>query len=311
MAESNDRTPRFGVKRAFLRGLAVLLPSILTLWILVAAYQFISRNIAEPINAAARSALAWGSASTGPLSGRFEPSAEAIDATIADRAIGSRTPPSREAIAAELRSREVHRWWNDRWYTSLFGLVVALTFVYVAGRLVGGWLGRKLFSLMERVLISVPLVGQIYPHVKQIVGFFFSDGGEEEKSMKFSKVVVVEYPRKGIWSIGLLTGTAMLAVENEAGDALTVFIPSSPPLTGWTVTVPRDQVHELPITIDEALRYLVSGGVLVPPHQEGPPRDPLPPARSRISSGDVTGIPTDPATGAPTGNVRLTAPGSR
>jgi uncharacterized membrane protein len=278
MTAPTERPSRFDFKRAFLRGLAVLLPSILTLWILVAAYQFVSRNIAEPINGVARSVLAWSSTVPGPMQGRFEPTPESIRVASAERAAASRRPPSEAAIVAELRAREVQAWWDAQWYTRLFGLIVALGFVYVAGRLVGGWLGRVLFGLFERLLTSTPLIRQIYPSVKQIVGFFFSDGGGDQR-MKFSRVVILQYPREGVWSIGLLTGTAMRAIENESGEALTVFIPSSPtPFTGWTVSVRREDVHELPISIDEALRYLVSGGVVVPPHQEGPQRDPLPPS---------------------------------
>jgi uncharacterized membrane protein len=278
MSVSKDRSPRFGFKRAFLRGCAVLLPSVLTLWIFAAAFQFVDRNIAEPINGVARSALAWGSTVSGPLGGRFEPSDEAVRLAVAERAAASRRPPSEEAVRSELRAREVEAWWNSHWFTHPFGFVVALAFVYVMGRLVGGWLGRRLFTLFERVLTSTPLIRQIYPSVKQIVGFFFSDGGAEQQRLKFNRVVIIEYPRPGVWSIGLLTGTAMKAIQNESGEALTVFIPSSPtPFTGWTVSVRRSDVHELPISIDEALRYLVSGGVVVPPHQESSPCDPVPP----------------------------------
>jgi uncharacterized membrane protein len=290
MPTPSDRTSRFGIKRAFLRGLAVLLPSVLTLWILVAAYQFIDRNVAEPINATARAALVWTSSlelrPLRPLFDRFDPSDDAVDGLLAVRTAASRTSPSREAIAWELRSREVANWWAERWYADLFGLVVALIAVAVAGRLLGGWLGRKLFAIVERGFGRVPLIRQLYPSVKQIVGFFVSEpaGDGEEQKMKFSRVVLVEFPRPGVWAIGLMTGTAMKAIENEAGEALTVFVPSSPtPFTGWTVSVRREDVHELPITIDEALRYLVSGGVLVPPHQQGPHRDPLPPTERRLA----------------------------
>ena len=83
-----------------------------------------------------------------------------------------------------------------------------------------------------------------------------------------------------------------------------MFVPSSPtPFTGWTVTVPRDEVRELPITIDEALRYLVSGGVVVPAHQENTPREPLPPAVRTNSAPPVPSLapstphPPNPANG--------------
>jgi uncharacterized membrane protein len=279
---STGRRPRFEFRAAFLRGLAVLLPSLLTLWLLVAAYQFVARNVAEPINSLGRAALAWASSVAGPERGMFEPTPAAIDAKMAEQA-DARTPLSRDEIVATLRAREVRAWWDARIYPRFFGLIVALVGVYLAGRLVAGWLGRRLVRALEGVLGKVPLIRQIYPQIKQIVGFFLSDEasgpeGAETQKMKFSRVVLVEFPRKGVWAVGLMTGSAMKAIENESGEALTVFIPSSPtPFTGWTVSVRRDEVHELPITIDEAIRYLVSGGVLVPPHQEGPQRDPLPP----------------------------------
>ncbi|MFO0829031.1 MAG: DUF502 domain-containing protein [Phycisphaerales bacterium] len=280
MADS-PRRPRFEIRRAFLRGLAVLLPSVLTLWLLVTAYDFVNRNIAEPINGLARSALAWSSTAPGPLNGRFEPTDAAIAAAVAEQS-NSRRPLSGDAIRAQLRANEVAAWWEQAWYLHLFGLIVALVVVYVAGRFVGGWLGRSMFAVAERLLLSLPIIKQIYPSIKQIVGFFLSDGSSAERSIKFNRVVLVEYPRKGLWSVGLLTGNAMRSIEAQSGEAVTVFIPGTPPFTGWTVTAPRDGIHELPITIDEALRFLVSGGVLVPPHQEGPSRDPLP--QSPISS---------------------------
>jgi uncharacterized membrane protein len=288
MSVPKDRPSRFDFKRAFVRGLAVLLPSVLTIWIFAAAFQFFDRNIADPINGVARSVLAFASASPGPLQGRFEPTDESVRAAVAERTASMRSPPSEDEVIAELRAREVEAWWNARWYTRLFGFIVALAFVYAMGRLVGGWVGRRLFALFEQLLTSMPLIRQIYPSVKQIVGFFFSgssdgkDDGKDDgkRGMQFSRVVLVEFPRPGVWAVGFLTGTAMKAIENESGEALTVFIPSSPPFTGWTTTVRRTEVHELPITIDEALRYLVSGGVVIPPHQENVPRDPLPPSAS-------------------------------
>jgi len=82
-------------------------------------------------------------------------------------------------------------------------------------------------------------------------------------------VVAVEYPRKGIWSIGLATNPGMRTLHESTGeDLLTVFIPSSPtPVTGYTITVGRDKIIDLPMSIDEALRFTISGGVIQPDHQ--------------------------------------------
>ena len=116
----------------------------------------------------------------------------------------------------------------------------------------------------------MPIFKQVYPYVKQVVDFLFSD----DKPIQFNRVVVVEYPRQGVWSVGLVTGSTMKSIEESSGDAITIFIPSSPtPFTGYTITVPRSEVRELPISIDEALRFTISGGVLVPPHEAVPDRD--------------------------------------
>jgi hypothetical protein len=83
-------------------------------------------------------------------------------------------------------------------------------------------------------------------------------------------VVLVQYPRKGIWTIGLHTGGAIRKIDDMIGECVTVFIPSSPtPFTGYTIIVPKEDVIDAPLTIDEALRFVVSGGVLVPEHQKG------------------------------------------
>jgi uncharacterized membrane protein len=114
-------------------------------------------------------------------------------------------------------------------------------------------------------------------------------------------VVIVEYPRKGIWSLGLMTGETMRVIEAVAGvECVTVFIPSSPtPFTGYTLTVPRDSVIELPISLDEALRFVVSGGVLVPPSQtigreDAPLRQvAIPEGLAAAESGDLAAGPPD------------------
>jgi uncharacterized membrane protein len=110
----------------------------------------------------------------------------------------------------------------------------------------------------------MPVVKQIYPYVKQVTDFLFGD-----KRLQFSRVVLVEYPRKGIWSLGLVTGAGMRTIGRALGEEfLTVFVPSSPtPVTGYVITVRRDEVLDLPISIDDAIRYVVSGGVIMPASQ--------------------------------------------
>jgi len=97
--------------------------------------------------------------------------------------------------------------------------------------------------------------------MKQLTEFFFS----ENRTMKFSRVVLIEYPRKGVWSLAFLTGGALPATGGGIIDAVTVFVPSSPtPFTGYTITLPRAEVRDTDISVEEALKFIVSGGVIMP-----------------------------------------------
>jgi uncharacterized membrane protein len=235
----------------------VLLPSVLTLWIVVKAYQFVDSAIAEPINHGVRLVLNNAAPMWQPLRTKFDPS----EAELATAITKSTKAVTSNDMRARLRSENIQAWWDSRWYMNLIGLVVAIVAVYVTGHLLGGYVGRHVYRRIERLITTLPVFKQVYPYVKQVVDFLFSD----DKSMKFNRVVMVEYPRKGIWSVGFQTGPSIHAIAGQAGDAVTVFIPSSPtPFTGWAITVPRADVIELPITIEEAIRFLVSGGVLIP-----------------------------------------------
>lgn len=269
-ADPGSRRERFGFRRFFFRGLGVLLPTVLTLWLLSVAYQFVNANIAAPIDAGARWALVALSGPGRPLETAFRAEDRAIDEAVAAATLPGGKPPPRDRIDRTLRVREVDRWWSERWYTAPFGFVVALLLVWLVGTLVGGYLGKVAFRGLERLLHSVPIVRNVYPQMKQFVGFFLGDGGGDgadggSARSKPSRVVLVPWPRPGMWAIGLVTGPALPAAERIPGDSITVFVPASPPISGFTMTVPRTDAIELPMTIDEALRYLVSGGVLVPP----------------------------------------------
>ena len=266
MARAERRTFRSDFRRFFVRGLAVLLPTVLTLWILVKAYEFIDVGIAQPINGGIRYVINKSTPHVEILKETFEPSDAAVRRETERRREADRSKTAQNEARSYLRSQRILEWWNERWYMNFIGLFVAILSVYFAGRLLGGLLGRSLYSKIERLLTTIPVVKQVYPYVKQVVDFILSD----EKPIKFNRVVLVQYPRKGIWSIGLVTGTPMKSVQNEMDPnarepGITVFIPSSPtPFTGYTISVTLDEVVEIPISIDEALRFTITGGVLVP-----------------------------------------------
>lgn len=265
------------------------MPTVLTLWILVKAYEFVDVAIAQPINGGIRFVIVQSTPHIAFLTQNFEPTDAAVYKEVVQRETQGKTDVSTSAIRRELRSERIREWWEARWYMNFIGIVVAILAVYIAGRLLGGFLGRRIYARLEALLTSIPLIKQVYPYVKQIVDFVISD----DKPIRFNRVVLVEYPRKGIWSIGLVTGAPMTAVQDHifgaVGPGVTVFIPSSPtPFTGYTITVPRDTVIELPISIDEALRFTISGGVLVPSHQSSGTSDPGPLPQAKQPGADDT-----------------------
>lgn len=262
MSNSAERTFSSDFKRFFVRGLVILLPSVLTLWIVYAAYKFVDDRIAQPINRGVRIVMSETVPYWDPL--RFDPSDEQVQEQL--RGVRQdRRAPSEQAMRLELRRQNIFEWWNERWYMDFIGLIIAVVAVYTAGRLLGGYFGRRIYERLEAIITSIPVFKQVYPSVRQIVDFLFS----EDQPIKFNRVVVVEYPRRGIWSVGFLTGPTLKSVAARSGKAVTVFIPSSPtPFTGYTITVPQEEVIEVPISVEEAIRFAVSGGVLIPDHQQ-------------------------------------------
>jgi len=261
---------RGNFRRFFLRGLAVVLPATLTLWVLVQAYLWVNESIAEPINAGVRYVLsqtfaAWPAL---PQSWGIVPTAE--DVVLAREALGlaagdvSKDP----TIVHDYQVGVLNAWWQEYWPVRMIGLLVAVFAVYLAGRLVGGLVGRAMYRWLERVITSLPVIKKIYSWIKQIVDFLFS---HQDKALEFRRVVAVEYPRRGVWSVGFQTGSALDDVGAALGEpSITVFIPSSPtPFTGYTITIPKTSTIDLPLTVEEAIGFTISGGVLRPPSQKG------------------------------------------
>jgi uncharacterized membrane protein len=253
-------------RRFFGRGLAVLLPSILTLWLLWTAFVFVFNNVAVPIN----KGLRWAVVQTMPMIVPVDPARqpEWYHVTDAERsaflsapqnAAFQRASPAR--VDHEIRLLQFRDFWNSHWYLEATGLVVAVTLIYLAGLMLGGLIGRRIYGKVEATISRVPGFKQVYPHVKQLVELVIGD-----KPMAFKRVVLVEYPRKGIWTVGLVTSNSLRSAASIAGTpCVTVFIPSTPtPFTGFAINVPVDEVIDLPITIDEAIRFVLTGGVLVP-----------------------------------------------
>lgn len=153
-------------------------------------------------------------------------------------------------------------------YFVLSASSVAITIIalYLLGRIVTARVGAWVVHKVETTVLSrLPIVSNVYSSVKQVTDFLFS-----ERKIEYNRVVAIEYPRRGIWSLGFVTGESMLEITAAAGEPLvSVLIPTSPmPVTGYTMSVPRSELLDLNITIDQAFQYCISCGVLIPPHQK-------------------------------------------
>ncbi|HUV63764.1 MAG TPA: DUF502 domain-containing protein, partial [Sedimentisphaerales bacterium] len=146
---------------------------------------------------------------------------------------------------------------------SIAGFIVALVGVCVLGALLASYVGRSLWRTVEKFIMNTPFLRKVFPYVKQVTDFFLTN--EDQRNL-FSRVVAVEYPRKGVWSLGFVTGSGLQEVVNTVRrEFLTVIIPTSPtPFTGFVITVPKKQTIDLDMTIEEAFRFIVSGGVITP-----------------------------------------------
>lgn len=181
---------------------------------------------------------------------------------VAKRIRESDMPPTAMGLYMELAT--------TRWFKSLFHLsavAVALTIValYFLGRFVTARIGAWMVVKFEQgVLARLPVVSNVYSSVKQVTDFFFS-----ESTVDYSRVVAIEYPRRGIWSLGFVTGDSMLEMTVTAGEPLVaILVPTSPmPVTGYTMSVPKSEIVDLNITVDQAFQFCLSCGVLVPPQQ--------------------------------------------
>ncbi len=143
-------------------------------------------------------------------------------------------------------------------------LVVFVILLYFLGKLFAQGVGRVMVVGVESFIGRLPLVSKVYGSVKQVSDFLFSD-----RQIEFNRVVAVEYPRKGVWSIGFVTGQSMFDISAAANEpVLSVLIPCSPiPVTGCVITVRRSEALDLNLTIDQAVQYIVSCGVVIPSHQ--------------------------------------------
>jgi uncharacterized membrane protein len=141
------------------------------------------------------------------------------------------------------------------------GIIFTLVVLFFTGMFVANFLGRHLMIFWNSLIAKIPLVRTIYLGVQKILTAVFHPKGKA-----FRKVLLVEYPRKGLWSIAFQTGCACKEVcDQENGDMVSIFIPTTPnPTSGFLMMIPVQDVRELDMTIDEALKFVISLGVVQP-----------------------------------------------
>jgi len=146
-------------------------------------------------------------------------------------------------------------------YIPGLGLILGILLIIVIGFIVTRYFGMKIQQALEKMFLRLPFFKQVYPAVKEIADFFFSRG-----RLKFKTVVLVEYPRKGIYSFGFLTNESGKRINDcLREDMCNIFIPSAPgPVTGFVLVVPRKEIVFTDITVEEAVRFIMSGGVVSP-----------------------------------------------
>ncbi len=219
-----------GIRRAFLRGLFAVLPTLLTILILWKAIEFLYGLIAAPIGRGVNELM-------------------------------------RNAGLIPTQWPE-GQWWVPFWKAvpSIVGLSAAILIVYFIGFFVASVIGRRIGRQLEQLWMKLPAVRQVYPYVRQFTSALLA---RSEGDQRFVRAVAVEYPRRGVYSMGLVVSEGMKDLVDAAGRPLTaVFIPSSPtPFTGYVVTFPSDEIIALRMTVDQAMRFAVSAGVIVPPEQ--------------------------------------------
>jgi uncharacterized membrane protein len=155
--------------------------------------------------------------------------------------------------------------WQPRnvfgFYIPGLGTILTLLFIFLTGLLTRNFIGKKLVYFWELLLARIPIVSSIYSSVKQVSDTLFSSSGNA-----FRKAMLVQYPRQGSWTIAFLTGVPGGDVKNHlAGDYISVYVPTTPnPTSGFFLMMPRADAIELDMTVDEALKYIVSMGVVAP-----------------------------------------------
>jgi len=308
---------RHPFRKAVLRGLAVLTPPLLTIlifvWVINATFDYMF----NPVTSWLREGIVWVQADIRRGLEPADPTGQIAEVdgrkyhrvgkhgfiplhvySKVEENPGEPTPDT---------PREYYRRYVDLtvlqpYRTIPFFLALFLLVLYLLGRFMAAGIGRMSWNLFEQGVHRLPLVRNVYSSVKQVSDFLLS-----EREIEYTRVVAFEYPRKGIWALGFVTGESMFELAAAAKEpVLSVLVCTSPmPMTGFTVTVAKSECVDLNLTIEQAFQFIISCGVVVPPQQihewkEGRPLLSLPDAATKPDTAEVpppSGGDAEPPTG--------------
>jgi len=287
--KSNPSSAEFSVpqrsldpfRRAVLRGLAILLPPLLTIVIFLWVGNTVANYMLDPLENLARNALVQYASDIHDVDEFGKPNAQGLivvdgaqyRATGDDKYVplgvyravrenlGTNPMPT---TAQGIYERYVNQTWLQRGFVIPVFLCLLILVLYLLGKFLAAGVGRFFWTQLEWLIHRVPLVRNVYSSVKQVTDFMFTD-----PDVDYTRVVAVEYPRKGIWTVAFVTGESMAEIRDAAHEpVISVLIPTSPmPFTGFTITVKKSETVDLDITVDQAFQFVISCGVVVPPQQ--------------------------------------------
>jgi uncharacterized membrane protein len=269
-------------RTAVLRGLTVVAPPLLTLVILLWIVRTLDYYILSPVVAGSRDVISRAVADV-----RTQLPADAVktdDPTVSDVAgtpykrlasgqyvplsvyetVVKQSPDDPPTDGLEAYGRWVEAKYLRPWIVVPVFIVVFGSLMWVLGILFAAGLGRAFYGWIEQVIGRLPVVRAVYRSTKQVTNYVFS-----EKELEVTRVVAVEYPCRGIWSLAFVTNEGMIDVEAIAKEPmLTILVPTSPmPFSGYTMLVPKSEVLDVDLTVEQAIEYMVSCGVVLPPQQ--------------------------------------------
>ncbi len=276
------------LRRAIWRGSSIIAPPLVTLLLLIWIASAVEQYVLFPLETAGRVALVWAAADIksepppaaelnnkvdesqgftyaglayvrAPLGGKFLPEHVVgwVNAHLDLLPREMQNPLS----ATDYYQAYVRLRYMSRWLTIPLLLLILLSVLYFVGRFLAAGVGRFFVTGFERILNQLPVVRNLYSSVKQVTDFVLT-----EREIEFTRVVAIEYPRVGIWSLGFITSDSIPQLKAALNEEIaTVFVPTSPmPMTGFTINIRKRETIELELTIDQAIQFIVSCGVVCP-----------------------------------------------